>query len=340
MSRGISSGCYTDSPDSLLNARFFTFDDAAARAAYLDLWEISPQRNVFAHPLFVEAIGGAFGHPVQVAAVTNEKGWQVAIPVFEKRRGPFKAAALPPVTPVLSPLLSELVHETEVNQRRSPLDVLLRGLTDTYDQVTLQLHPSITDARPFAWAGWTVTPRYTQVADLTVDDPVATWSKSVRYTIRTEAERFRVEEDQQHAEVGIELMEASYERKKKALGLPRSTLTALVRRLTQDGLVRVFAATRHGESSPEAVAIIAHDGQTAHYWIAGSKPGPAMGVLLADVVPRLKQDGITSLDFTGANVPSVAEFKRKYGTELRSYFLVRHVSHPVLRVLDRIRSLR
>ncbi|MCH8030637.1 MAG: GNAT family N-acetyltransferase, partial [Bacteroidetes bacterium] len=194
--------------------------------------------------------------------------------------------------------------------------------------------------RPFAWAGWTVTPRYTHVADLTVDDPVAAWSKSVRYTIRTEAERFRIEEDQKQAEAGIALMEAGYERKAMALGLPRSTLTALVRRLAQDGLVRVFAATRDDDSSPEAVAIIAHDGQTAHYWIAGSKPGPAMGVLLADVVPRLKQDGITSLDFTGANVPSVAEFKRKYGTELRSYFLVRHVSHPVLRVLDRIRSPR
>ncbi|MCH8030580.1 MAG: hypothetical protein IIB09_02010, partial [Bacteroidetes bacterium] len=169
MSRGISSGCYTDSPDSLLNARFFTFDDAAARAAYLDLWEISPQRNVFAHPLFVEAIGRAFGHPVRLAAVADGQGWQAAAPVFEKRRGPFKAAALPHVTPVLSPLLSGTIRETDINQRRSSLDVLLRGLTGTYDQVTLQLHPSITDARPFAWAGWTVTPRYTHVADLTVD---------------------------------------------------------------------------------------------------------------------------------------------------------------------------
>ena len=295
---------------------------------------------MFAHPLFVEAIGRAFGHPVRLAAVADRQGWQAAAPVFEKRRGPFKAAALPHVTPVLSTLLNGTIRETEINQRRSSLDVLLRGLADTYDQVTLQLHTSITDARPFAWAGWTVTPRYTHVADLTVDDPVAAWSKSVRYTIRAEAERFRIEEDRQHAEAGIALMEASYERKEKALGLPRSTLTSLVRQLEQDGLVRVFAATRHGESSPEAVAILAHDGQSAHYWIAGSKPGPAMGVLLADVVPRLKRDGITSLDFTGANIPSVAEFKRKYGTDLRLYFLVRHISHPVLRVLDRIRSPR
>jgi len=282
LSRGLSSACCTDSPDSLLNAQFFALEDAAAHAAYLELWEISPQRSGVAHPLFIEAIGSAFGHPVKLVAITDEKGWQVAAPVFEKRRGPFKAAALPPVTPVLSPLLRGPIHESEINQRRSSLDVLLRRLADTYDQVTLQLHPSITDTRPFAWAGWTVTPRYTHVADLTVDDPVEGWSKSARYTIRAEAERFRVEEDQQHAEVGIALMEASYERKEKELGLSRSTLTTLVRRLAQDGLARVFAATRDDDDSPEAVAIIAHDGQSAHYWIAGSKPGPAMGVLQAE----------------------------------------------------------
>ena len=338
--RSLSCGCFTDSLNSPLNARFFALDDAAARAAYLDLWEVSPQRSVFAHPKFLEAIGETFGHTVRLVMVEDRNDWQAAVSVFETRRGPFKAAALPHVTPVLSPLLNGRIHETEINHRRSSLDVLLRGLSTAYDQITLQLHPSITDARPFTWSGWSVTPRYTHIADLSLDDPVAAWSKSVRYTIRSEAERFRVEEDQRHAEAGIVLMENSYERKGKLLGLSRSSLTSLVQRLAQDGLVRVFAATRHNDSSPKAVAIVANDGRSAHYWIAGSAPGPAMAVLLADVVPRLKQDGITSLDFTGANVPSVSEFKRKYDTKLRLYFRVRHVSHPVLRVLDRIRPHR
>ncbi len=295
---------------------------------------------MFAHPGFVEAIGRAFSHPVRLAAIEDGNGWQAAVPVFEKRRGPFKASALPHVTPILSPLLRGSIHETEINHQRSALDVLLRSLADTYDQATLQLHSSIVDARPFAWSGWTVTPRYTHVANLAVDDPVAGWSKSVRYTIRTEAENYLIEENSQHTEMGIALMAASYSRKEKVLGLANRTLASLAHELVEQGLVRVFAATRRASSSPEAVALIAHDGRSAHYWIAGSKPGPAMGVLLAGVVPKLKQDGIQSLDFTGANVPSVAEFKRKYGAELQTYFVARRVSHPVLRVLDRFRFAR
>ncbi len=247
------------------------------------------------------------------------------------------AAALPHATPFLSPLLRTGADETATNQRRSALDVLLSALAESYNQVTLQLHPSITDVRPFAWAGWTVAPRYTHIADLSMDDPVSAWSKSVRYTIRTEAERFLVQEGDHFASAGVALMQASYDRKGSPLGLSRNTLTTLVQRLAQEGLVRVFAATRHGEESPEAVAIIAHDGMTAFYWMAGSTPGSSMAVLLANVVPRLKAANISSLDFAGANVPSVAEFKRKYGTVLCSYFRVRHVSGAVVRLLDRLR---
>ncbi len=217
---------------------------------------------------------------------------------------------------------------------------MLRALSDQYDQVTLQLHPSITDARPFGWSGWEVTPHYTHIADLSADDPVAGWSKSVRYTIKTEAEEYQIDEELGFASAGITLMEKGYERKKEAFGLSGSQIVDAVHKLAQDGLVRVFAATKRTDSSPEAVAIVAHDGQTAHYWIAGSSPGPAMGVLLASVVPMLKADGITSLDFTGANVPSVAEFKRKYGAELVPYFRVRHVTNPALRIVDRLRPSR
>lgn len=333
----LSSGRSTDSPDSVLNARFFTLDDVAARAAYMDLWEISPQRSVFAHPTFLEAVGEAFRHPVRLAAVEDGNSWLAAVPVFEKRRGPFLAAALPHVTPILSPLLRARIDETETNHRRSALDALLGALAETYHQVTLQLHPSIVDARPFAWSGWTVAPRYTHIADLSVNDPLSAWSRSVRYTVRTESERFRVEESHDFAEAGIALMQAGYDRKGTPLGLPKSVLTAIVRQLAEEGYVRVFAATRHGIAFPEAVVIIAHDGRTAHYWIAGSTPGPAMGVLLATVVPKLKDADIASLDFAGANVPSVAEFKRKYGAVLYPYFRVRCVSNPLLRILDRLR---
>ena len=81
-----------------------------------------------------------------------------------------------------------------------------------------------------------------------------------------------------------------------------------------------------------------HDERTALDWIAGSRPGPAMTVLLAGVLERLAADGLERFDFGGANVPTIAEFKRKFGGHLVPYFHARHVGPPVLRLLDRFRG--
>ena len=62
-----------------------------------------------------------------------------------------------------------------------------------------------------------------------------------------------------------------------------------------------------------------------------------MSVLLADVLGRLAHEGAETFDFAGANVPGIAEFKRKFGGTLAPTFLVRTVRHPALRLLDRLR---
>jgi hypothetical protein len=108
--------------------------------------------------------------------------------------------------------------------------------------------------------------------------------------------------------------------------------------LVEAGHARVFAAQARETSAPEAALVVAHDGQTAFYWIAGSDPGPAMTVLLAYTLPQLRHDGITTFDFMGANVPSIAEFKRRFGPALQIYHHVRHVGPRALRRLDRLRG--
>ena len=89
---------------------------------------------------------------------------------------------------------------------------------------------------------------------------------------------------------------------------------------------------------PEAGLAALTDGRTAHYWLAGSVPGAAMTVLLAEAFTRLAEEGVTTFDFAGANTPSIAEFKRKFGSTLVPYARARCVSHPALRLADRLRS--
>ncbi|MDX1418957.1 MAG: GNAT family N-acetyltransferase [Rubricoccaceae bacterium] len=259
------------------------------------------------------------------------------MPVFEKTRGPVRVAALPPLAPVVSPLLAEPLAEPLVHARRSPLDALLLFLAERYAQASLLLHPSLGDLRPLVWGGWTVTPRYTYLLDLAATDGLAGWSASARRRARGSGDDYRIEEDDRLAEAAVALMEQSYARHGEALGLDGDAVRRLARRFCIDGLARTMAARSSETGAVEAAVVLAHDGRTAHYWIAGSRPGPAMTVLLAALLPRLRADGFLSFDFVGANTPSIAEFKRRFGPRL---VLAPRAVHrrPALRLLHALRG--
>ncbi|WP_412068191.1 GNAT family N-acetyltransferase [Rubrivirga sp. IMCC43871] len=298
---------------------------------YAALWDASPDRTPFAHPAALAAYADAFGLAPAVLAVEDEGALLAAVPVFEKRRGPFVAASLPPLCPVLAPLLAAPLGEADTHARRSPLDRLLAGLGDAVDQATLALGPG--DLRPYAWAGWALTPRSTYRLDLG-DGPAAGFSSNVRRTVRRDADAFVVSDDGDPGEA-VRLMAEGYARGDAELGIDLGAATGLAQAFVTSGLARTFAATRDGTT--EAAIVVASDGRTAYYWIAGSTPGPAMTVLVADVLARLAAEGVAAFDFCGANTPSIAEFKRRFGAQLAPAPIARLVASPVLRIAGRLR---
>jgi hypothetical protein len=339
------------------SAHLLAFDDPSGRAAYERLWAASPQRTPFAHPAYVEAVARAFGYTPRLAAVADGDGplrgagdslreadaflresgdFAAALPVFEKRRGPLRVAALPPITFLVTPLLAAPPKASEVHARHSPLDALLALLAARYHRASLLLHPSLADARPLLWAGWRVAPRYTYALDLADLDRGA-WTQTTRWQVNKEASRYRIAEDATFAEDAVAFTEAAYRRRGTSLGLDGAAERRLASALVGAGLARAFGAIPEGEAAPEAAVVVLHDGQTAVDWLAGSRPGPAMNVLLAAVLARLAADGLRHFDLGGANTPSIAEFKRKFGGRLVPYFHARIVPHPALRLLDRLR---
>lgn len=254
--------------------------------------------------------------------------------MFEKQRGPFTASALPPLCPVHTPLLARPVAEADTHARRSPLDALLTGLAADVDQATFALPPSLPDLRPFTWAGWTATPRFSYHVRLG-GDLRAGYSGTTRRLVQNEAAAFEVVEDEAHVGAAVRLMADAYRRAGGTLGLDEAAVTRLGAAVSEAGLARTFAALRAG--APEAALVIATDGRTGVNWITGSAPGPAMAVLVDAVAHRLAEAGASTFDLGGANVPTIAEFKRKFGAALVPTPQVRTVTHPALRLADRLR---
>ena len=293
------------------------------------LWQRSPTRAPFTHPAAVAAYARAFD--LEAGAVALGDG-TAAMPTLVKRRGPFRAAALPPLAPVWRPLLEAAPTEAQTHARTSPLDRLISDLEDAADQLTLVLEDD--DVRPYAWAGWTATPRFSY--RLALEGEVAAgFSSAVRRTVKKEAGAFEVVKDGALASEAVRLMTDSYRRQGSDLGLEDDAVTGLAEAFVNAGLARVVGARRG--STLEAAVVVAHDGRTAFYWIAGSVPGPAMTVLLADTLSTLAGD-LEAFDFCGANTPSIAEFKRRFGPSLAPAPIVRRVTSPALRALDRLRE--
>ncbi len=296
---------------------------------YATLWAGSPGRTPFSHPAAVAAYGRAFGLDARVVILDDQAA---GVPIFHKRRGPFRAASLPPLCPVARPLLARPLAEAASHARTSPLDRLLARLDGQAHQLTLALGAD--DLRPYLWAGWTATPRATYRLDLG-GDLSAGYSSNVRRTLKSDSDAFEIVEDDALAGQAAGLMAASYRRGGADLGLDERAVAGLADAFGAAGLARTFAARRGG--AVEAAVTAATDGRTAFYWIAGSRPGPAMTVLLDYTLGRLADDGVEVFDFCGANVPSIAEFKRRFGPSLAPAPLVRRVAHPALRLLDRFR---
>lgn len=287
----------------------YNLNDPSACARYQALWERT--RGVFASLRYVEAAGNVFGLRSQICFHEED----AALLVHVKGTGVLRRIVVPPCTQYSALLLPTPPRAHLVHRQQSPLDQLLSYAEQTSRRADLLV--SLSDPRTAQWRGWQVRPLFTYLIDL----PTSTenWSSGARRTWRSRVSEYDIREDPASAQQVIDLCTKSYKRHGRPLPAQPAALEALAKAMGE--WARVFVALR-GDTA-EAGLILLHDGHTAHYWIAGSLPGPAMTVLIGEVLPILSQSGITQFDFVGANTPSIAEFKRCFNPVLTQYYHLR-----------------
>ena len=277
------------------------------------MWDLSPQRTAFSSLAYLTAAARAYSLRARMHLVSREGIDEAGVIVLWRRCVALKQVVQAPFTQYSALLAREPPSEALVHCRRDPLDALLQSLERSYARVQLLAH--VDDPRPAQWRRWRVSPLFTYCLDPGAG--VADWSASAARTFRKHRASFEIEESPRVAADIVSLCRDSYRRHGRRLPARPARLLSLIASLGD--CVRCFAARRHGATSPEAGLAVLHDGATAHYWVAGSLPGPSMTVLIGHVLPLLHTGGITTFDFTGANTASVAEFKRRFGPVLTPY---------------------
>ena len=249
--------------------------------------------------------------------VEDEEGRVVAGSMLHwRQRGLRRQVILPPATQYSAFLINKPPSESEVHQRNTPLEWLLQVIEQRYHKI--HLFASLADPRPAQWRGWCAEPRFTYCLNPVSDTFLMRWSTSTRRTFRKYRAHFTIERDPHWAESIVRMCAASYRRQGRAFVRDPKAMVALIHMLSPQ--VHCFVALQ--DRVPKAGLAVLHDGKTAHYWIAGSEPGPSMTVLIGNTLSQLKKDGIENFDFVGANTPSIAEFKRRFGATLASYYLL------------------
>ena len=269
----------------------------------------------FSVPSFVEAFCAHQGLTCEIWLVADDTNDLAGLLVFKKKQGPFTRAILPGFIPH-SPFLY-----AGKTQPEDAIMLLLNKLGKEFDDVRIHFPPFIDDARSFRWTGWQSSVFYTYQIDLAAYNvDRSSWSKATRRNFQKHASSYLFKEDASLTGHCISLCSDGYERNSRPFPINPQSLLNICTDLQKKQMVRSFVVLKDEHAQPEAGIVVLQDDKTAYYWIAGSLPGPAMTVLIGNVLEALKESGLQTFDFVGANTPGIAEFKRRFGPTLVPYY--------------------
>jgi len=301
--------------------------------------------SVFASWQWINHIAEAFSLNPMLLTVSESGRVVAGLPLFTSQQFGLRIAHQPPLTPytgvIFFPQGSPKEQKLSADEHRI-LGALLPAVEQKYHRVFFTLSPKITDVRPFVWRGWLVAPRYTYV--LRLEEIEQVWvelSSSLRRKIRGEA--YYVEERSSASSL-ISLLRRSYERTRLSPPVPVPLIERLCTELLRDDLLMIFAAVAEdGTTLAERAIIRWSEGKRAYDWLAGANYerniGNANHILVWHIIQKLAEDGINEFDFLGANTPTIAEFKRQFGGDLRIYFEAKWYRWKWIRMVERVNEL-
>jgi hypothetical protein len=242
---------------------------------------------------------------------------------LEQRRGPFCRFSTPPLTPHTGLLVEQVQAKgpakLEAATARAAA-LFARHFSQHYDHAHLVHSPALIDLREFLWAGWQARLRYTYHLDL--GDLEALWERTER-RLRTVVRKAEKLGYQVYPTQDLDLLRRHYELIYARQQGPPPVHPEIVQRFAGQvlsaGLGRAFQALSP-QGRTACVVLFVEEGDTTYAWVAGADP-------------ELNDTGATSLlywkyfelcgrkrfDFAGANIPSIALFKRSFGGDLVPY---------------------
>lgn len=190
-------------------------------------------------------------------------------------------------------------------------------------KASLTFAPIIDDVRPFQWAGYYVSPRYTYML------PLQNWQKNTDKRLLRHARRAKEQGYYCELTDDIELVQHCLAFSEERKGFSHSVSTENVRFLLQQlGEEKLLASVCYSKDKEPVGArlTICTPGNIAHAWSAGinieALRAGCNPLLFEFVADELLKRNCTNFDLVGANIPGVAKAKSAFGGQLTTYYSV------------------
>lgn len=261
-----------------------------------------------------------------------------------KRRGPFIQLGTPELSPHTGILLCNTPEGKGPTKREAEWQAacnhFIQYLSNRYDHIRITHTPDLTDLRPFSWAGWDLNLRYTYQLPLENQTESELWERVERRTRTAIRKAEKLGYECQETD-DIDLLCDQYE--KIYENGPTPINSDLVRRhlrlAFQAGLTQIFSVKSNSNETAAIVAFVKNENMT-YAWVAGADPdhnnSGAASLLYWRYICQCSQN---HFDFVGANLPSVAFFKRGMGGNLVPYYTTEYFRNEFLRNIVKVKSL-
>lgn len=281
----------------------------------------------FADDRFVAGLAAVFGW--SVVPVDTSSGMR-ALSV-ERRTGPFREIVVPPYSPYSA--IQDPDHAGPV------------GLLELASRIMASGRPALLALSPELSGSMDQLPGFERrematyvLTTASADVVLEHCSSSQRRLVRKHADEFVYRSKPDDLEAVVQLVAASYGRHGRTMPGGTERMTDLASYLVSLGMASVHTVVDRTTDEVAAGIVALRGDATAWYWLSGSIPGPAMSVLIPRTAEALHTDGINQFDLMGANTPSIAEFKRRFGADLVSYAHFRTPGRGVSSLISGLRN--
>ena len=286
----------------------------------------------FADDRFVAGLAAVFGW--SVVPMDTSAGLRALL--VERKTGLFSEYVVPPFSPFSALRCDNVGWDTvEIGLLELGARIVASG-----KPALLALEPDWSARFP-GMPGWSRQERHTYILDTAEPDVIlSNSSASTRRLVRKHADDYRIESDATHVPAVIELVSGAYGRHGRSLPGNPDRIRDLCDLMIRAGKATAYTAVNRSTGAIEAGMVVLQGSRMAYYWLTGSEPGPAMSVLIPAVGGLLKANGTDRFDLMGANTPSIAEFKRRFGADLVSYTHLRCTGRGMSSLIARVRNRR